>query len=458
MPQYTLDQTAKALQVNPQLAQDLQAMLAQNGDSRTPAQWLMEDLNAGDTNTNFLNAVQQANQPGASIVQAAPTASGSPSGGVVPTSNPGVPVVPTITNVAPAAGPQGFSQNEAGAQTGGFTSVGQNSQTQTGQQTQSGTEIGTQAGTQSGTSTQTTQVNDPFNLTSLVGTQLGTTTADDAANRAFLADFRDTGGTSFGGQVDQAIRRSLSGPGMQGVGQAAQGRAAGFAGAEIARTNAGQRLQAAEQINRPTGLAQTVGAVSPLLGSTTSGATTGESTAVSNLQKQLETLDLQSLVGNEAQAGTATGQSISQGSGVAPAGQQVKAGGCVVCTAYVSLGQMKPGAIRRACRFKWAHWPRYGTSLTGYFLYGPWIARAVLSNVIIRNLMRPVARAILYEEVRLSAPTRLRMRWNAYILHGVFDFMSWPVGALMKLAGMDADVRDKQVKAMLVKQNLNFSL
>lgn len=387
----------------------------------------------------------------------------TPGGGVdinslVPSATPSTPILPVATQVTPPAGPQGYSQNETGAQTGGYTSVGGTEQTQTGHQTQTGTETGTQTQEQSGTSTQTTTVNDPFNLTELVGSQLGSTSEADAANRKWLSDFRDTGGTQFGSQVDQAIRSSLTGPQMTGAGDSARARAAGYGAAEVARTNAGQRLQAAGQINTPTGLAQTVGQVSPLLGTTTSGATTGSSAATSNLQKQLETLDLQSLVGKEAQAGTATGQSASSGSGVAPAGQQVKSGGCVVCTAYVSLGQMKPGAVRRACRYKQANWHRYGTSLSGYLLYGPFIARAVLYNRTIRNLVRPLARAVLYEEVRLSAPTRVRFKWNAYITHGAFDLLSYPVGLFAKLVGLDTGVRNKTIREMLVRQNLNFSI
>lgn len=379
-------------------------------------------------------------------------------GALVPSAPPSAPVVPQITPVPAGAGAQGYSQNEAGGQSGGYTSVGANSSTQTGQQTQNSTEAGSQTGSQSGQTSQTTQVNDPFNLTSLVGKQLGDTSASDSANRAWLGDFRDTGGTAFGGQVDQAIRNSLTGPQMTGAGDSARARAAGYGAAEVARGNAGQRLQAAQQLNSPTALTQSVGQVSPLLGSTTSGTSGSTTSAINNLTKQASTLDLQSLVGNEAQAGTATGQSASQGSGVAPAGQTVKSGGCVVCTAYVSRGEMKPGAVRRACKFKQANWSRYGTSLTGYLFYGPLLARLVLSSDLFARLFYPIARAVLYEEVRLSRPTRLRKKWNAYITHGVFDLLSWPVGFGMKVLGIEPDVRDLKIKAMLVRLNLNFSL
>lgn len=428
------------------------------------------------------------------------------------------PVAPSLPTATPGPGPQGYSQNEAGAQTGGYTSVGSTNQTQTGQQTQSTTgqqdttqsqtsagqqntdqtqtgqttttgqqvDTGTQVTT--GQSTTTSGVDTPFDLGGLINTQIGAADATDANKTAFLTDFMNTGGTGFNSQVDQAIRGSLSGPQMSGAGDSARARAAGYGAAQVARNNAGERLTAASLLGGPSGTSQNVAALAPLLNKTESTSTSG--TAATNNTSQTQqlqdtatrllgqvnntgtqntigsntsagtsnTLDLQSLVGNEAQAGTATGQSTSQGSGVAPAGQQVKSGGCVVCTTYVSLGEMKPGAVRRACQYKQRNWHRYGVSLTGYLLYGPWIARAVLSSRITRNLVRPVARAILYEEVRLSAPTRLRLRWNAYITHGVFDLLSWPVGAVMLLCGVTADVRDKKIKQLLRKYNLEFTL
>lgn len=449
--------------MTPQEIQDHISQNRANGyyDASWTDQAILENLqNNGFASPQDLTSYSSWNsQPRIDAPAAGPTAAGGLDlNQLVPSSNPTAPVVPPFTPVSSGGGPQGYSQNEAGAQSGGYTSVGATEQTQQGKQTQAGTERGTQTAAQTGTSTQTTAVNDPFDLTRLVGSQLGATTTQDAANRSWLEDFRDTGGTAFGSQTEQAINRSLSGPGMVGVGDSAKGRAAGYAGAEVARTNAGQRLNAADQLARPTALASTVGAVSPLLGTTTTGATTGNSTAVSDLAKNLETLDFQKLVGREAGAGTATGQSLSQGSGVAPAGQTQKAGGCVVCTAYVSRREMHPGAVRRACRYKQAHWRRYGTSLDGYLLYGPFLARAVLKSTWFARTFKPLARAILYEEVRLSAPTRLRKRWLAYTTHGAFDFLSWPVGLLSRLVGLNTGVRDEKVRAMLVEQNLNFSI
>jgi len=431
---------------------------------------------------------------------------------------PAAPTVPSFTPIGPGAGAQGYSQNEAGAQSGNYTSQGNTLQTQAGTQNQtttgqqnttgSQTNTGTQAtnqtqtgqtattgqqtdtGTQAttGQSTTTTGVNTPFDLSGLVNSQIASAGEQDAAKTGFLTDFMQTGGTGFNSQVDQAIRGSLTGAQMTGAGDSARARAAGYGAAQVARNNAGERLQAASMLGGPSGVSQNVSALTPLMGKTENTATSG--TAATNNTSQTQqlqdtaskllgqvnttgqqdttgsntsagtsnTMDLQKLVGSENQSGTAGGQSISQGTGVAPAGQQVKSGGCVVCTAYVSKGQMKPGAVRRACRFKQANWHKYGTSLTGYLLWGPFIARAVLYSEWSARIIRPLARAVLYEEVRLSAPTRLRKRWDAYITHEVFDLLSWPVGALMIAVGMDADVRDRQIKAMLVRQNLNFSL
>ena len=396
----------------------------------------------------------------------APTPTGTPStpasgldlGALVPSATAAAPRLPPITPVGAPPGAQGFSQNQVGGQTGDFTSVGATNQTQNGTQSQTGTESSTGSQSQTGTQTQTTSVNDPLDLTSLLRTQLPGTADRDTANQEWLSNFRDTGGTGFNSQVDEAVRLSLTGPQTTGSGESARARMAGSAGANVARNNAGQRLQAADQLSRPTGLASTVGAVAPLLGSSTTGSSAANTTTASDLAKNLNTVDFQKLVGNEASAGTAGGQSVSQGSGVAPAGQQVKSGGCVVCTAYVSRGEMKPGAVRRACEFKQRMWHRYGTSLDGYLLYGPVLARMILSSDLFAVLFRPVARAVLYEEVRLSAPTRLRKKWNAYITHGVFDLLSWPVGLFSKLVGLNTGVRDEKIKDLLKKQNLNFSI
>lgn len=375
-----------------------------------------------------------------------------------------------------------YATNQVGGQTGGYSSLGGSNSTQSGSQTQNtaGTQTGAQmnTGTQTntgtsnntGTSTSTTGVNAPFDVGSLVNSQLGTAGAADASRTGFLTDVMNTGGQQFGSQVDQAVRNSLSGPQMTGAGDSARARAAGYAGAQVGRNNLDQRLGAAGQLgNANANVNSTIGATSPLYGSTTSGSNTnsGATTNLMNTANQAlsnnattgssNTMDLQHLVANEGQAGTASGSSVQQAGGLVPQGQPVKTGGCVVCTAYVARGEMKPGAIRRAVKWKQANWLRYRTSLTGYLLYGPFIARAVLSSDAFARTFRPLARAVLYHEVHLSAPTRVRRKWSAYILHGAFDFLSYPVGLFALACGREG-VCDQKVLTLLRKQNLEFPI
>lgn len=58
----SLDNTTAALASNPAMREELAAMLSESGDNRSPEQWLLDDLNAGDTNSAFINAVKGVHQ------------------------------------------------------------------------------------------------------------------------------------------------------------------------------------------------------------------------------------------------------------------------------------------------------------------------------------------------------------------------------------------------------------
>ncbi len=460
---------------------------------------------------------------------------------------------PNLTGAVPSVTGGNYNMNEAGAQTGGYSSVGATNQTQEGQQgtnstessqqqgTQTnaqntaqnqattGTSIGSTTGFQNGTTAQQstgtqastgqttgiqsgtqqttgqTNVTTPFDIQSLVGGQLGDIASSDKSRNAYLTDFMNTGGTGFNSQVDQAVRGSLSGPGMQGVGQSGQARAAGYAGAQVARNNAQERLSAAQQLAGPTGLGTAVQTSAPLYGKSDTGtstgqsvntgtssqvantanntvgqtaqtsggtsnqstagntATTGSSNAVSTsdlsslINKASNSFDFQKLVGNEASAGTAAGSSASVGAGQVPESTPVKSGGCVVCTAYVSLGRMNPGAIRRAVRWK-LRTSRYGVSVDGYMLYGPALARWVQKDGLFAKLFFPIARGILYHENYLSTPGRYKWKLLPCINHAVFNYLSYPVGLAARKLGLATGVRCPQTLALLKSQNLEFSL
>lgn len=135
---------------------------------------------------------------------------------------------------------------------------------------------GTVAGTSAQQGTSTTGVVDTLGFGGLLQGAGSTALTNDAARNAFLHDVMATGGNQFKSQVDQAVRQSLSGPGMSGVGESAQGRAAGYAAEQVARQNLNQRLNAAEQLAGPTALSTLVGAGNPYLGSTNTSNVTGQ--------------------------------------------------------------------------------------------------------------------------------------------------------------------------------------
>lgn len=420
------------------------------------------------------------------------------------------------------------TQNDIGSQL--VNAATQNNQSTATNGAARTTDTGLQSTSQSGTSRQVGQVAgnastraySPVDVTGALNSQVGGLSASDANVRSYLTDFMQNGGTGFNSQVDKAVRQAQSGPNMTGAGQSAQARAAGYAASDVARNNAGQRLQAASQLSGPTGLGTLTSQIAPLMGSDTTqqqtnatmgntstagttasnntsnqlssnlANTTGTQTAqtgtqsnnassqnttggqqssgtnyaannatttgassnatTGNTSSNLSGVNFQNLVGNEENSGSATGQSTSSNIGTAPPGAQ-QSGGCVVCTAYVSKGWMSPGAVRRAVKWKLAQ-PKYRTSIYGYMLYGPFLARLVLSSRLFASVFYPVARAILYHEVYLSLPTRLRWRLLPCVTHAVFDRLSWPVGVIFGRRG----VQCPKVLALLRRENLIYEV
>jgi hypothetical protein len=190
---------------------------------------------------------------------------------------------------------------------------------------------------------------------------------------------------------------------------------------------------------------------------TQTGSQTGTTAQNTAQNTAAQSLNFQDLVGQEVGGGTAWGNSASRGFGQALEGQTQKAGGCVVCTAYVSLGQMKPGALRRAVKWKVARKDRYALFADGYMLYGPTLARMVMKNGLFAKAFRPVARAILYHEVRLTAPSRLAWRPFPAFAHAIFDLGSRPIGLVARALGLATGVRCPKTVRLLEQNNLKFS-
>jgi hypothetical protein len=321
------------------------------------------------------------------------------------------------------------NQVQAGAQSGAYGSTGNTAQQQTG--------------TTTGTTSSTTGVGNNLGLTSLVQGQAPAVAASDAATNSYLTDFMNTGGTGFNGQVNQAVHGALSGPGVNNAGEMAGARAAGVAASNTAMNNSAQRLQAAQTLRGGTGVGALTQQATPLMGSQTTG-TTGQTTGAN-------------LTGTETQSGTATGGSASAGYGNAPVSTSSPSGGCMICSAFVDAGLMHPQAVRRAVVYKLANLHRYGLSLRGYALYGPFLALLVMRFGTVRWALRKYARLVLYEEVRRSRPRRLKRLVLATAAHHLFHYGSLPWGMLSRLIKHDGGVHNKTVHDMLARNQLLFT-
>ena len=374
-------------------------------------------------------------------------------------------VTPTTTTTTPTASVttvpgSNYNQVQNANQSGTFSTVGANStntnqsqnttqntnqnQTSTGTQNTTGTQNqntttgGTQtnAGVQNTTgitsNTGTTNAIDTLGFGGLLKDQATKTGASDDARRTFLTDTMQTGGSQLGSQVDQAVRNSLTGPQMTGAGDSARARAAGYAGAQIARNNLDQRLGASQQLAGGTGLTALSTAANPYIGqsstntgvnSSTTGSTgTSTNTGFSNLigsntQNTTSTGNTNTtgtMTGTQDTKGNQTGYEASTGStaagssqaasGVVPQGQPVKSGGCVICTAGLELGLFRtPRALRKAALHKVeVETGKYRSALSGYFKVFTPLARWMLRHPRLAAIGMPVAKAVVYEELRIA--------------------------------------------------------
>lgn len=400
------------------------------------------------------------------------------------------------TPVTSAGSGGNYNQNQQAAQTGAFNTTGTtstNQQQQTGQitqQQQTGTQQTQQTGTQqtSGTQQQTfgqqgqtaeQGTTAQQGTTTQTGTTTGTSTTaptdllgfgsllqqqgqgvlqSDADRSAFLRDVIQTGGSGFNSQVDKAVRQSLTGPQMTGAGDSARARAAGYAAADVARNNMGERLAAAQQLAGPTGFSTLAGAAVPFgVGSTTSQtgttANTGTTTQTgssmnvgtnsssgfnnltnnSTVQNVLNTLSNSSqntntgtagfsnLTGtqNESSSGTATGQSSQAAAGQIPNAQTVSTGGggCVLCTAAIRLGYEKNLRILRRVIAHKLHtdWKNFRSAARGYFFLFTPLAAWLLGRPRLAKLLYPLAKAVVYEELRISGRRLPRSEWACFV-------------------------------------------
>lgn len=475
-------------------------------------------------------------------------------------------------------------ENTSGLSNTATTNTGLTSQTDQGksQSVENGKQIGETSGLSS------TNVTDSLGLGSLISQQAKAAQTSDAARNTWLTDVMQNGGTGYQDQMQQAINNSLSGPGMQGVGNMAKGRVAGSAAEQIAMNNMDQRLAAAQQLQSGGQFAQVAALGNPYLGSSTAtsgtsatntanttqnstqntsdifnqntgnsstansgtsqsvgstqgnvsnvgntasnggstsigntstnentasngytnasnatsstgltnssnssanvsntagntstdtansgaqsnisaGSTSGTNVSTANNTSSSDTLNtlksaansigLSSLISNESQKGTSAANSMQVATGQIPQSTQSGGGGgCYVCTAYVSQGKMRREAVREAAQYKLNHMDEYGTSLHGYSIYGPWLARQVYKNGWFAKTFYPIAKAVLDHELTLAGWGQPKL--FPFLAHAVFHYGSIPFSWGARLFGRREIVTPNPDFELLKEQNLEFN-
>lgn len=325
--------------------------------------------------------------------------------------------------------------------------------------------------------------------------------ANDATRNSFLTDFINTGGTGLNSQVDQAVRNSLSGPSMSGAGESASARAAGYGAAQIARQNADQRLSASAQLGQPGALQNLIAAGNPYLGqegtsqqntqntgttanygggtSTTTGGNSGFSNGTStgfsngtntgttsggstssgqNSQNTAgNTSGFQSLIntGSENSAGTAVGGSTQSASGQVPTAQPVSSGGgCGSCIVGTELGLYKDHRILNAVvEFKLNH-PAFFYAACGYFFLFTPIALYLLNRPKLARLLFPLAKATVYEELRISRRKRVRFKLWPWLVHWTGHYICDIVGRFP----VPFRIADQRMELIARKHNIWYQI
>jgi hypothetical protein len=335
-----------------------------------------------------------------------------------------------------------------------------------------------------GVTTGTTRVADTLGLGKLLAGQAGPAAQADAARQAFLQELVTQGPKQQQALTSAAVNQALSGPGMFGTGQGAQTRAATQAASQVGLQSLNQQLQAAQQLAGPSATTTLVGAGTPYLGQDTTGTTasesskagtqagastttqagqqagttsqTGATSQISDLSKAAESLNIGQLLKTtdmssaESQKGTSGNVGTTAGIGTVPENQTTSGGGCFVCTVYVDNGWKANRAVRAAARYKLSR-PEYRRSLAGYSVYGPTLARLIQRNKLFAKLFFPVARAVLFEELRLAGKTKKGSDW-ASLCHHCFHYGSLAVAVLT--GQREIKMCDRETYELLQRNNL----
>lgn len=327
------------------------------------------------------------------------------------------------------------SQSQLGSTTG--TSTQQQQTGGTSQENQSGTSQTQQQGTNLGQTTNvgqtTTGVKDTLGFGDLLKGGASAAQGTDASRTAYLTDLMSNGGSAFQDQVKAATNQALSGPTMQGVGDSAGARAAGYAAANVARTNQDQRLNAAAQLAGPTATQTLASAGNPYLGSTAetantgtqqqnttntgvsqnqsanTGATTGTSNA-SGTSNQL-TASMTDLINQASSSGTSNAQNAQAAYGTTPSQTTSGGGGgSVICTVLGERGLLPEWMLIEEIIHIKSHAKRFHSAAKGYLFWGEAVARLARRNKFVAYLCLPLAKACAYEASRRARKETLTHR------------------------------------------------
>ena len=311
-------------------------------------------------------------------------------------------------------------QVQGGNQQGQFATQGQEAQSQVGMQAQQGTTTGQQTQDTTGTSrtTGTTSTTGQHGVVDTLGFgQLlkggeGAAAEADKTRGGFLSDLVDTGGAGFNDQVDAAVRSSLSGPGMQGVGDSAKARAAGYATEAVARNNLNERLNATQQLAGPTAQQTLAASGNPYLGSTDSNTAVQDSTTQGTTHTTGNTTQQQNTFGttlansltNQSQAGASSANNTQIAAGNQPEQGTTKSGGggSVICSALAGRGMLPEAWVDAETAYIYANYEKFARAARGYYLWANRVAQWVKKNALVAWLCWPVAYGCSYEATRRS--------------------------------------------------------
>lgn len=358
------------------------------------------------------------------------------------------------TVVTPNVPGSNTNQVQNSVQNGGYSNTGTttNSQNTTG----STSNVGTTTGTTTTGSTSSSNPNDTLGFGALLQGAQGQATANDATRNAYLTDLVNTGGAAYAPQTDAAIRSSLTGPQATGAGDDARARIAGDAAANVQRNNTDERLSAASQLAGPTATSSLSTAANPYVGTTNSSTNTGTTSgSTTNLANTFS-----SLMGtqNETGSGNATGSSSSAAAGTALQNQQQSGGGgCVLCTAAIEL-DLPHARLHRVLRVVINHklhkdWKSFRNAARGYFFLFTPLARYLLRHPWIAATLWPLAKAVVYEELRVAGRPLPRRNW-AGLVHWVGHGVCSVVGRFP----VSGRVKDDVILAIARRENILFEV